>query len=252
MNTISSENSLLTWKHTNGWGTYGANLQGVVPEDFLKEDYINVFSILQKYAETDVKKLKFIDAWQDVCKNACIALADKLTSIANAEQSIIVISKFRGNLGEIMAEKIFSTFGAMWDVAPESYKTVDPENEMFLDAQGVHIADRMPIGIQVKNYSTHPMKTNAISWEVFTKSMAMTTYWLQCSGLVKPENMSSFLSIPRQFIFSFTPVSFDIIAENYKKAVRFIGPAEIEKLDLQHKGYVFKQIVDEMTNIVLC
>jgi hypothetical protein len=247
MDTISSINSLLTWKHTNGWGNHGANLQDAVPEDFLKEDYLNVFSILQQYAESDVKKLKFTDAWQKVCKNACNTLANKLKSIANVEQAGIVISKFRGNLGEIMAEKIFSLFGSMWDIAPESYKTVDPENEMFLDAQGVHISDRMQIGIQVKNYSVHPGKTNAVGWEVFTKSMAMTTYWLQCSALVKPEDADRFLSIPRQIIFSFTPVSYDIIADNYKKAVRFIGPAEIEKLDLQHKGYVFKQIVDEIT-----
>ena len=117
---------------------------------------------------------------------------------------------------------------------------------MFLDAQAIHIADGMPIGVQVKNYAVHPGKTNAVSWEVFTKSMAMTTYWLQCSDLVKPENLAEFLSSPRQFIFSFTPVSYDIIADNYKKAVKFIGPADIDKLDLQHKAYAFKQIADEI------
>lgn len=251
MQTISSENSLLTWKHTNGWGKHGANLQGVVSEDFLKADYLNVFQRLQEYAKSESNKMEFIKAWQIVCEDACTAVKEKLHSITNSANSDIIVLKFRGNLGEIMAEKILNLLGSVMDIQSGSYKTVDPENEMFIDAQAVHIADELPIGIQVKNYSVHPGRINPVSWEIFAKSMAMTTYWLQDSKLIKAEDYEKFLSIPRQYIFSFTPVSYDIIATNYKHSVRFIGPDEIEKLGLKNKAYLFKQIVDEIEKFTL-
>jgi len=118
---------------------------------------------------------------------------------------------------------------------------------MFIDAQGKHMADGLPVGVQVKNYSVNlKSHRNPVKWETFIKSIAMNYYWCADVKIVKPEQYAQFFKFQRQYIFSFTPVDFKKLVDDYKGSVKFIGPEEIEKLDLKRKTYVFQQIVDEL------
>jgi len=242
--TLSSDKSLLLWRQNMN----GSNISNV-SEDFLREDYREAFKKLDGYAEAAGLKVKFIDAWQKICNHeACGDVRAKLqTKSSDAESIENVVNKFRGNLGEILAEKVFELFGTQWDVKPGSYDTVDPQNEKFIDAQAAHIADGLPVGVQVKNYTVHS-KThrNPVKWETFIKSMAMNSYWCTDVKIVKPEDFARFFQVPRQYIFSFTPAAFNLLTEEYAGSVRFIGPDEIGKLGLENKPYVFKQILDEI------
>ena len=242
MKTISSDKSLVKWQQNIN----GSNITQV-DEYFLKNNYICVFKQLAEFAAVEGPKTTFIDAWYSVCSASCDALVAKLSQYGDSQSVMLVVNKFRGNLGEIMAEKVFELFGTQWDVMPGSYDTVDPQNEMFIDAQGKHMADGLPVGIQVKNYSVHSKNhRNPVKWETFIKSMAMNSYWCADVKIVKPEQYAQFFKFQRQYIFSFTPADFKKLVDDYKGSVRFIGPEEIEKLCLKHKAYVFQQIVDEL------
>ena len=248
MKTISSNKSLIKWRQNIN----GSNISRE-DELILKDNYLNVFMQLQKFAEAKDPKTDFINAWHKICNDECKAVETKLASKCSDISSIErVVNKFRGNAGEIMAEKTFELFGTNWDIFPGSYDTVDPHHEMFIDAQALHIQDRLPIGIQVKNYAVHS-KThrNPVKWETFIKSMAMSTYWCADIKTVPIGKKDQFFSVPRQYIFSFTPPDFAKLTEDFHGSVRFIGPDELErKLDLKHKSYVFSQIIEEISVII--
>lgn len=66
------------------------------------------------------------------------------------EQATKIANKFRGNVGEILAEYILTEFGSYIDKS--TYDPVDPSNERFVDAFA-QSKDGVDVNIQVKNFS---------------------------------------------------------------------------------------------------
>ena len=215
----------------------------------MKENYISVFEKLFELTSSTECKVKFLEMWHHFVNEECKTIYDKLKKYSSDVRSIaLVVDKFRGNLGEIFAEKIFTDFGYNFDIIPTSYDTVDPVNEKFVDAVAKHPIDNLPIGIQIKNYHKDFLE-NTVSRDTFVKSMSMTTHWVQDEQLIDFEQLSTFFKIPRQIIFSYTNVSDSRLLSDYSKSVRFIGPKEITKLNLEQKPYIFQQIVSEISAI---
>jgi len=124
MKTISSDKSLVKWQQNIN----GSNITQV-DENFLRENFIAAFGQLAEFAAVEGPKASFIDAWHSICSISCDALVDKLAQICRDRECIDkVVNKFRGNMGEIMAEKVFELFGIQWDIMPGTYDTVDPQN----------------------------------------------------------------------------------------------------------------------------
>ena len=243
MNTISSENSLLYWKQNLN----RSNISGV-DKLFLKENFSNVFTKMKDFAYITEAKGSFLEKWHQTVTEECEAIVKKLQPYCNNLEPIVLVAlKFRGNLGEIMAERIFNDFGMLYGVIPNSYVPVDPTNEMFIDASSKYAGDNLPIGIQVKNYKQDKGHSNPVTWEIFVKSAAMTTYWMQDQKLITSSDFEKYLKIPRQIIFSFTDASSSMIVEQFQNSVKFIGPSEIKKMDLEHKPYVFESILNEIS-----
>jgi len=244
MNTITSNKSLVFWKQNIN----GSNITTVKPL-FLKENYLSVFEQIKIRTDINDSKTKFLNIWHYIINNECKIIDNKLKHYTTDNESInLVINKFRGNIGEIFVEKLFIDFGMNFDVVPSSYVPVDPTHEEYIDAEGIHPADGFPVGIQIKNYSKD-FKENQVNRLIFSKSMAMTTHWLQDNKKVDPDNFIKFLKIPRQIIFSFTDVKDHRVLTDYQGSVRFIGPKTIEKLDLTNKSYIFEQIISEISSL---
>jgi hypothetical protein len=245
MQTISSSKSLIFWSQNIN----GSNITSVKNNLFLKDYYLNVFNELKTRTSIDGVKIKFLNMWHCIINDECKKLNDTLLGIgANKNNIQLVINKFRGNLGEILAEKLFLYFGMNFGVIPSSYIPVDPTNEEFIDAQGRYPGDNLPIGIQIKNYASDNTKTNCVTREPFIKSMAMSTHWIQNKKIIDSEKLIQFYSMPRQIIFSFTDVADTRILTDYAESIRFIGPKEIKKLDLENKNnsYIFDEIFTEI------
>lgn len=244
MKTISSKNSLIYWiRNINGSNI--SNVNSLI----LKENYISVFSKLFDLTSSNGIKVKFLEMWHHLINEECKAVCNKLKNYSSDPNSIaLVVNKFRGNIGEIFAEKIFTDFGYNFDIIPTTYDTVDPANEEFLDAVAKHPIDNLPIGIQIKNYHKDFLE-NTVSRETFVKSMAMTTHWVQDTKLIDYEKLPDFFKIPRQIIFSYTNIGNSSLLSDYVGSVRFIGPKEIAKLNFEQKPYLFQQIVLEISSI---
>lgn len=244
MQTVSSSKSLIFWSQNIN----GSNITSVKNNLFLKESYLNVFNELKTRTSSDGIKIKFLNMWHSIINDECEKLNNKLLGIsANKNNIQLVINKFRGNLGEILAEKLFLYFGRNFGVVPSSYIPVDPTNEEFIDAQGRCPSDNLPIGIQIKNYASY----NCVNRETFIKSMAMSTHWIQNKKIIDFEKLTQFYSMPRQIIFSFTDVADTRILTDYAESTRFIGPKEIKKLNLENRNnsYIFDEIFTEISNL---
>ena len=249
MQTISSSKSLIFWSQNIN----GSNITSVKNNLFLKDYYLNVFNELKTRTSIDGIKIKFLNMWHYIINDECEKLNNTLLGIgANKNNIQLVINKFRGNLGEILAEKLFLYFGRSFGVVPSSYKPVDPTNEEFIDAQGSCPTDNLPIGIQIKNYASYNnAKANCVNRETFIKSMAMSNHWIQNKKIIDSEKLIQFCSMPRQIIFSFTDVADTRALTDYAGSIRFIGPKEIKKLDLENKNnsYIFDEIFTEISNL---
>lgn len=231
--------------------------------DFLKEDYFGFFSSLASWSEhspgTEFLGKKGEGRWHDLLNETCRAVYNKVYAfskdldLARKEANVQkVVNKFRGNIGEIMAEAIFLKFPSSFNVAFGSYVPVDPSQEEFVDAEALDAGDSLLVGIQVKNYSLDSKNHFIpVKRETFDKAQAMTTRWLQDKRRIPEDKLAEFLRKPRQIIFSFTDVDKDDfkLIEETKGSVVFKGPSDIADLRLETKPFVFQEIVDEISRL---
>ena len=129
----------------------------------------------------------------------------------------LVMTKFKGNIGEIFAEYFFKLHAT--DICDTgTYSLVDPHHEEFIDAiaenNGQHIE------IQIKNYS----KYNLVKREVFAKASDQICRYM-FSG--KVDDPKDYLSSPKAFILSFSEVNSEEYLDTYHDVVSFLGPTYI-------------------------
>ncbi len=231
--------------------------------DFLKEVYLAFFRSLASWSEhgpgTEFLSRKNGGRWHDLLNETCREVYNKVYAfskdpdLARKEVNVKkVVNKFRGNVGEIMAEAIFLKFPSNFNIAFGSYVPVDPSQEEFVDAEALDAGDSLPVGIQVKNYSLNEENHFVpVKRETFDKAQAMTTRWLQDKKRIPEDRIVEFLKKPRQIIFSFTNVDKDDfkLLEDTKCSVVFKGPRDIADLRLETKPFVFKEIVDEISHL---
>ena len=169
--------------------------------------------------------------------------------VPNIEQEDLdkILVKFQGNVGEIFAEKFFlSGYGR--DVClPNSYQPVDPHHEEGVDAFGISPKSGLKIGIQVKNY----LKSE-VPLEVF-RTAGDESDKLRCE--LTPEQFTSSLKCPLQYIFSFGEAAAGLKAE-YEKRIGFLGPGYIESKricgtrgDSCGDWTFFREIADEIESV---
>ena len=181
----------------------------------------------------------------------CAELLAKIENLAPKDAAEKVVMKFRGNCGEILAEAFFSSGLASEYVDGSTYIPVDPSNERFVDADVKSATDGLPIGVQVKNYGNALVKS-----EIFNKAAAEDIFRLRIDGMVRSEDVISYLSAPRQIIFSFTPAE-KFLIENNSKVVLFLGPDFINKKKLHGdvsknvpaRWRMFEQIAKEIKEV---
>ena len=204
---------LVAWKRNeNTSNIYVSAIGG--DEMFLKPYYVSVF---EECANTlkNTKANSFVEnVWQPICDDACRsvhkAVSDACRSngidvdISSIER---VVKKFRGNLGEILADN-----GLLDFIKPGTYDPVDPTREEFFDATAKR--NGMLVGIQVKNYS----KFNKVDLEVFLKAAAQSDLWMRRD---KMPNLD--VTSPCQYIIS-TSEAESCLAERFNGSVVFLGP----------------------------
>ena len=143
----------------------------------------------------------------------------------------------------MLAEK-----GILDFIEPGSYVPVDPENERFVDGEGLR--NGLPVGIQVKNYS----KGNLVGSEVLVKAAAMSDLWLRHDRKIKDEDILEFLKSPCQYIVSMTDIKNDTLTDRYLSSVVFLGPKWLDMKKIQGsvktgenaKWKMFEQVADEI------
>lgn len=258
MHTISSPCfSLILWeRNTNRSGIGISTLNG--NHLFLKPFYLEVFQTIASKLKSH-SYAKFIDKlWMPTINVVESKLKKTLKHIFwnlnkdkpsnfNKDDIERVVSKFQGNLGEIFAEKFF-TSGLGSDVCkPESYAPVDPCHEEGVDAISVSPISNLKLGIQVKNYS----KDNKVGLETFRTAGDESDKYVHTLTVDKFED---FLRCPCQCIFSFTE-AVDILKEQYESRVKFLGPSYIEAKKLCGRAgdrcgnwTFFQDIADEIAS----
>lgn len=252
MQTVSSSpsTSLIYWnQNANKSNLSEANFNGNAL--VLKPFYFKVFSSIAS-ALKDNHVTKFISLWQDTMSEAESELRPFISNAFlnhtadDAKMAERVVNKFRGNCGEIFAEKLF-TSGLGADVCKVgSYVPVDPHHEEGVDATGVSNVSGLKIGIQVKNFSS-----GEVDIDVF-RTAGDESDKLSHS-LESVEQFKDFLRCPSQVILSFTDAR-KIIVQQYEKRVRFLGPSYIESRGLCGKQgnacgnwTFFQDIADEIS-----
>lgn len=255
MQTISSSKSLIYFDQNRN----GSNIINNGSEDIrllLKPHYYNVFNNIAVALGGGVEYFsKFIPVWQNVIRQevelAKNTIRKYIGDTARYESDDInkVIHKFRGNLGEILAEYLFSN-GEISYCQFGTYEPADPNNEEFVDATAVSKVTELLMGIQIKNY-----KEDLVSRETFVKACCMSDLYAR-ESIEDEAAKLEYLSTPHQIIFSFTDAR-DNLKERYVKSVIFFGPKDIEKLklqgDIKHnikpKSLYFKKIAEEINKV---
>jgi len=255
MKTISSSStSLIYWKQTENKSNIsitGFNGNELV----LKPVYHDVFASIASELKS-TKCTKLIPLWQKTMSEAEAKLRQLMAnailnhSSKDADSIDRVVFKFRGNCGEIFAEKLF-TSGLAADVCKlGSYVPVDPHHEEGIDATGISPVSNMKIGIQVKNFS----EKNKVKLEVFRTAGDESDKIVH--SLENAEQVLAYLKCPGQIIFSFTNAD-KILVESYKNRVMFLGPDYIESKKLCGmpgsscgNWTFFQDIADEINSII--
>ena len=233
---------------------------------FLKESYLRVFSTMSNELADKTKQLvSLCKLWHKVVEDECKAVRKSchtliLHDYEEAEDDIQrveddiqrAVDKFRGNLGEIFAEALFTSGYGVDICDPSSYTPVDPKHERFSDADAL-APDGLPIGVQIKNYNV-----SSVPHEVFVKAAAEDRLRI-AEGRIPQNQVLEYLSQPRQVILSFTD-TIDIFKKDdtLKKVVVFLGPKYIESKHLHGDPELgtpanwrfFKKIADEISSLV--
>lgn len=252
LKTVSSENSLVYWdKNQNKSNIFVSALGG--DKLFLKPLYVKFFSEMAE--ELKKKPTVFVKLWSKMCDEArrevenAIRLKVQTSGTPVSPEALAVVSaKFRGNVGEIMVEALVNA-GIINLGTPGTYAPVDPTNERFIDA--TIEKDGLPIGIQIKNYTVHEL----VGQEVLTKAEAMDSHWLRVEKRIPRDKVLEFLESPSQYVLSLSNAKNDLIVEDVKNAVVFLGPAWFDNLKIQGSSKtgesprwkVFQQIADEIS-----
>lgn len=243
METISGKidnksTSLLTWENNKN----GANeMESPVLDEMIRSLYItffqNCFSSIKKSFNN------FCEDWQKYCgkfeKEYIKTLASN--NIIEPKWQTKMWYKFRGNVFEILLEKLFLK-GAM---SSEGFENtyVTPDNRQCEDFTDAHAAmGKFLVGIQAKNHSW------PIEHEYFTKADSM---YAREIFKIPPEDIDNYRKLPRQYICSMSPLdkTFKSIHHEYDGRVKFIGP---ERFNVIFKGikpnleYWFDEIIDEI------
>ena len=250
MKTISSQKSLILFDQNRSDSNIYA-LDGV--DDirlFAKPFYESLFAVLAEELKTK-QYTSFVKLWRRLCDVKCAELLAKIENLAPKDDAEKVAAKFRGNCGEILAEAFFKGGLVSEYVDGSTYVPVDPSNERFVDADVKSAADGLPVGVQVKNYGNALVKG-----EIFNKAAAEDMFRLRVDGIVRPEDVVSYLSSPRQIIFSFTPAE-KFLVENNSRVVLFLGPDFIDRKKLHGdvsknvpaRWRMFEQIAEEIKEV---
>jgi len=220
---------------------------------FLKPDYLEVFrTCTDKLKESQLGS--FVSLWRKTCDEACkkvfLKLVPKIIHDNDGEWKHAidrVVTKFRGNLGEILVEMMAEN-GLLDFIKPGTYCPVDPTQEEFFDATAKR--NGLPIGIQVKNYSEH----NKVDAEVFVKAACQSDLWLRRDKLISEDDLKDFTSTPCQYIIATSDPANELLEERFKSSVVFLGPKWIDAKRIQGssktgesaKWRMFKETADEI------
>lgn len=234
MNTVTSDKNLIVWdQNINGSNIYVSSLNG--NKFFLKEHYANVFKQIANQLHEN-KKTKFLKVWITICNSEIKTVKKRLTSILKnnnvkfkTDDIDKIIDKFRGNLGEILIE-MFAENGILDFIKPGSYVPVDPNNEQYIDAEAIR--NGLPIGIQIKNYN----ESSRVGREVLTKASAMSDLWLRRDKRIADEDILDFIKTPCQYIISTVNPENEMLLDDYKSSVVFLGPTWFESKNI-HGNY---------------
>lgn len=220
---------------------------------FLKPFYLEVF----KTCASELKNNKlgsFVDLWCKTCDNVVKKAFTEISKHVEHDEAgdwseavEKVTTKMRGNLGEMLVE-LMAENGMLDFIKPGTYEPVDPENEEYIDATAKR--NGLPVGIQVKNYSSH----NTIDDIVFLKAAAMSDLWLRRDGGIKDEDLKEFTKTPCQYIISTSRSRNELLEERFKGSVVFLGPSWIDARKIQgssktgesSKWKMFEEACDEI------
>lgn len=238
LKTIHGDKSLLLWKQNRN----GANILQPVGDtsydDFIKENIYMFFKELRKSFEKN-NKYSFCAEWVKLWEGYWKTLEKNVSAFFNTKDKNKikkVVTKIKGNIGEIFAELFFTVCGAKW-ISPSTYEPVDPTNERFTDASALDPLEKVKCGIQVKNYASE------IPSEVFWKAGSEDRFALES---LPPELIECYMKRRRQFIFSFTGAAFSPILEDFKTFIEMIGPKEIDR-ELENNDFRL-DLLDKLLN----
>lgn len=226
---------------------------------FFKPYYIDVFQTMLNML--NVQKRDVVMLWQDVIgqkiKDLKKALKEEFKEYGEIPEDDVqrIADKFRGNLGEIFAEKFFTEGYAGKYVKATSYQPVDPTSETSsvdcakIDARGKSGMNGSLIGIQVKNFKTG----NLVGRDVFNEVCSQVSIWDYQTDIEKTFGKSKreySQEVVPMIIFSFTEAASPMLLDNYNKLVKFIGPNVISKAKIQESTLFFEEIIEALNNVV--
>lgn len=252
LKTVSSKNSLIPWgRNENGSNIFISSIGG--DEMWLKPYYYDLFMNVAAHLQENI--VVFTEMWSKACdqieKNLRNELKRRLKNSNASHESIErVVNKFRGNAGEIMIEALVVN-GVINLGMPGTYEPVDPAHEQFVDA--TMEKDGLPIGIQIKNYKYD----NNIHREVLTKAAAMSDIWLRRDKKIPDDMILDFVKSPCQYVISTCKPSNDMLVDDYKNCVVFLGPDWLDDLKIQgnsktgesSRWKIFRNVADEINGL---
>ena len=139
MKTLTGDNSLLLWKQNRNNTNILQPIGDTTYDEFVKHLIYDFFKDLRKSFEKG-NKYSFCKEWQKVSEKHWKIMRNKCVSFFKTETKDVidkVVSKIKGNIGEIFAELFFTNCGGMKWIVPSSYEPVDPTNERFIDASAL-------------------------------------------------------------------------------------------------------------------
>ena len=218
LKTVTGEKNLLNWEQNRNGVSLYENCNETTLQKLSRKAYKCFFiSLLKQF--TNHNRISFTDDWVKYCDKVVTQISKYSVKNFNLseENANRIAHKFRGNVGEIVAEYIFTELDTHIDRT--TYKPVDPENERFLDAKA-KAKDGLQMLIQVKNYH------GEINKEPFLKLAMESMIYLYDNK----KKASEFLSRKRSLLLTFTDKKYTPFEKDYAKVVETIGPGEIDKL----------------------
>ena len=237
LKTIKSEKNLLNWEQNRNGVPLYENCNETILQNLSRKTYKCFFiSLLKQFKNHN--RASFTDDWVKYCDKAAKQISKYLVknfklSEENAQR---IAHKFRGNVGEIVAEYIFTELDTHIDRS--TYKPVDPENERFLDATA-KAKDDIQMLIQVKNYS------GEVNKEPFLKLAMEAMIYLYNNK----KKAAEFLSRKRALLLTFTDKKYTPFEKDYAKVVETVGPEEIDNKLLKDRDTRIDMLTCILNNI---